>query len=47
MHKYMKEDEDIRGDSREYRLDGANTFTLMKYKLLRGALNGAIMIITM
>jgi len=41
----MKEDEDIRGDSREYRLDSANTFTLMKYKLLRRALNDPIMIV--
>jgi len=31
----MKEDEDIY--SREYTLDGANTFTLMKYKLSRRA----------
>jgi len=32
----MKEDEDTYiGGSREYTLDGANTFTLMKHKLLR------------
>jgi len=35
-HEYTKEDEDIYIYSRiEYTLDGASTFTFMKYKLLR------------